>query len=277
MISGNLPISGTAGGQCRGAEGRNQLDSGIWVTATGTTSWSVNLNSSNFLNGPHVISRARDGHQREYFAYEHRQRLVFQRARQLCPAHQRRQSRERHRLQRQRLVGGHGLYLRRVWLFRRHDRLSRTTPSAAFARRRNRSTSASITARRSGGFYYEFDCPEGVYQITLLEAETYWSGPGKREFNVFIQGRQVLTNFDIYAAAGGMNIPITLVFTNAVTNSQLQILFTPGAADNARVSGVQVRQNRRRVQRHRRHSRLVAAGLFRPRARHGERPVARLG
>ncbi|MGH7992724.1 MAG: hypothetical protein ACREDQ_04350, partial [Limisphaerales bacterium] len=52
--------------------------------------------------------------------------------------------------------------------------------------------------------------------------------------------RQVLTNFDIYATAGGMNIPISLVFTNAVTNSQLQILFTPGAADNARVSGVQV-------------------------------------
>ena len=55
----------------------------------------------------------------------------------------------------------------------------------------------------SGGFYYEFDCPEGVYQITLLEAETYWSGAGEREFNVFIQGQQVLTNFDIFAAAGG--------------------------------------------------------------------------
>jgi hypothetical protein len=92
------------------------------------------------------------------------------------------------------------------------------------------------------GFDYEFDCPEGVYQIMLLEAETYWSGAGKREFNVFIQGQQVLTNFDIYAAAGGQNIPISRVFTNAVSNSQLQILFTPGAADNARVSGVQVQK-----------------------------------
>ena len=51
----------------------------------------------------------------------------------------------------------------------------------------------------------------------------------------------MLTNFDIYAAAGGMNIPVSLVFTNAVTNSQLQILFTP-VVDNARVSGVQVRK-----------------------------------
>jgi hypothetical protein len=93
----------------------------------------------------------------------------------------------------------------------------------------------------SGGFFYQFDCPEGVYEITLLEAETYWSAAGKREFNAFIQGRQVLTNFDIYAKAGGMNLPITLVFTNSVTNSQLQILFTP-VVDNARVSGVQVRK-----------------------------------
>ena len=93
----------------------------------------------------------------------------------------------------------------------------------------------------SAGFYYQFDCPEGVYEITMLEAETYWNGAGKRVFNAFIQGRQVLTNFDIYAAAGGMNLPIALVFTNAVTNSQLQVLFTP-VVDNARISGLQVRK-----------------------------------
>jgi hypothetical protein len=75
----------------------------------------------------------------------------------------------------------------------------------------------------------------------MLEAETYWNGAGKRVFNAFIQGRQVLTNFDIYAAAGAMNTPLTLVFTNAVTNSQLQVLFTP-VVDNARVSGLQVRK-----------------------------------
>src|SRR5580700_8026269 len=38
-----------------------------------------------------------------------------------------------------------------------------------------------------------------------------------------------------------MNVPLTLAFTNNVTNSQLQILFTP-VVDNARVSGVQVRK-----------------------------------
>ncbi|TAK92892.1 MAG: hypothetical protein EPO07_18905, partial [Verrucomicrobia bacterium] len=93
----------------------------------------------------------------------------------------------------------------------------------------------------AGGFYYQFDCPEGIYETTLLEAETYWSTVGQRVFNVFIQGRQVLTNLDILARAGGKNLPLTLVFTNAVTNAQLQVLFTP-VVDNARISGLQVRK-----------------------------------
>ena len=38
-----------------------------------------------------------------------------------------------------------------------------------------------------------------------------------------------------------MNKPLTLVFTNAVTNCQLQVLFTP-VVDNARISGLQVRK-----------------------------------
>ena len=87
----------------------------------------------------------------------------------------------------------------------------------------------------------EFDCPEGTYETTMLEAETYWTAAGKRVFNAFIQGKQVLTNFDIFAAAGGMDIPLSRIFTNSVTNSQLQILFTP-IADNARISGLQVRK-----------------------------------
>jgi len=93
----------------------------------------------------------------------------------------------------------------------------------------------------SGGFYYQFDCPSGLYETTLLEAETYWSATNQRVFNIFIQGQQVVTNLDIFAKAGGQNLPLTLVFTNAVTNSQLQIQFTP-VVDNARVSGVQVRK-----------------------------------
>jgi hypothetical protein len=81
----------------------------------------------------------------------------------------------------------------------------------------------------------------GVYETTLNEAETYWSGTNERVFNVFLQGQQVLTNFDIYKAAGGQNIPISLVFTCAVSGTQLNMSFTP-IIDNARASGIQVRK-----------------------------------
>ncbi len=92
----------------------------------------------------------------------------------------------------------------------------------------------------SGGFSYLFDCPAGVYEIQLLEAETYWTSTNQRAFNLFIEGQQVLTNFDIFAAAGGKNNPITLVFTASVSDAQLEMDFVPGTHDNARASGIQV-------------------------------------
>jgi len=42
----------------------------------------------------------------------------------------------------------------------------------------------------SSGYSYVFDCPPGIYETSLLEAETYWSGTGQRVFNVFIQARK---------------------------------------------------------------------------------------
>lgn len=93
----------------------------------------------------------------------------------------------------------------------------------------------------ANSFRYLFDCPEGIYETTLLEAETYFSNVNQRVFNVLIESQQVLTNFDILAVAGGANVPLALVFTNAVADSQLEVQFFP-QIDNARVSGIQVRK-----------------------------------
>ena len=90
-------------------------------------------------------------------------------------------------------------------------------------------------------FRYLFDCPEGIYETTLLESETRTNVPNGRVFNVFIQDQQVLTNFDIFAITGAKFIPLTRVFTNAVTDSQLHIEFSP-AIGSARASGIQVRK-----------------------------------
>src|SRR5439155_15055020 len=61
VISGNLIISGTATDNVAVAKVEVRLDTGAWVTAAGTSSWSYTLNSSNFLNGPHTLAaRATD-------------------------------------------------------------------------------------------------------------------------------------------------------------------------------------------------------------------------
>jgi glycosidase len=240
-ISGNLAISGIATDNVAVAKVEFELDNDAWQTANGTTTWSASLNSSNFLNGPHQISaRATDSSGNISVTNSVSINFINVPGNYL-----------------QRISGGNPANVTdcsgNVWLkdtpysFGAFGYSGGTTGVLANSIVGICSSAQSLYQRErystsSAGFYYEFDCPEGIYQITMLEAETYWNAAGKREFNAFIQGRQVLTNFDIFAAAGGQNIPISLLFTNAVTNSQLQILFTPGAADNARISGLQVQK-----------------------------------
>ena len=237
VIAGNLQIAGTASDIVAVQSVQVQLDNGVWITAAGTTNWSLNLNTSNFLNGPHAIS-ARAVDTSGNSSTNSVNTWFFNIPGSYV----------------QRMSGGNPTNVTdcsgNAWL----KDTNYTLGAFGYSGGTNGYLSNSISgicasaqslyqrehySTSSNGFFYQFDCPEGVYQITLLEAETYWTGPKEREFNVFIQGRQVLTNFDIYATAGGMNVPITLLFTNGVTNSQLQILFI-SVVDNARVSGVEV-------------------------------------
>ncbi|HVM46755.1 MAG TPA: alpha-amylase family glycosyl hydrolase [Candidatus Acidoferrum sp.] len=241
VIAGNLTLSGTATDNVAVAKVEVQFDGGVWQPAGGTpTSWSASVNSSNFLNGPHLLAARATDTSGNVSATSTVSVTFFN-----VPGSYL-----------QRVSGGNPSNVTdcsgNTWLADLAYTFGAFGYSGGTTGYLNNTISGICSGAQSlyqrerystssGGFYYEFDCPEGVYETTLLEAETYWSAAGKRVFNVYIQGRQVLTNFDIYAAAGGANIPISRVFTNAVTNSQLQILFTP-VADNARVSGVQVRK-----------------------------------
>ncbi|MCL6592025.1 MAG: endo-1,4-beta-xylanase, partial [Firmicutes bacterium] len=51
------------------------------------------------------------------------------------------------------------------------------------------------------------------YEVTLYFAETFLTSAGSRRFNVSINGTTVLSNFDIYASAGGQNKAIARTFT----------------------------------------------------------------
>ena len=88
------------------------------------------------------------------------------------------------------------------------------------------------------------------YNIQLDFNELYWGtslaggvgGAGSRVFNVAINGSQVLTNFDIFGAAGGANKAIAENFTaTSDANGTINIQFS-SLLDNAMVSGIEISQ-----------------------------------
>jgi hypothetical protein len=99
--------------------------------------------------------------------------------------------------------------------------------------------------RNGSDFHYLFDVPNGTYEVDILNCETYWTQTGQRKFNIVINGGTVASNYDIVAAAGGPNIPVTASYPVIVTNGQIAIEFqgvATGYDTNARVSAIRVRK-----------------------------------
>jgi len=83
--------------------------------------------------------------------------------------------------------------------------------------------------------------PGKSYTVRLHFAETYYTAIGGREFNVLINGKQVLTNFDIISAAGaGFKANIQTFTATASSGGSIIIQFTRGPADWPKVSGIEI-------------------------------------
>ena len=79
------------------------------------------------------------------------------------------------------------------------------------------------------------------YNVRLHFAELYFSAAGGREFNVAINGTTVLTNFDIYATAGGRDTAVVEQYSATANSSgNIVITFTNGAIDQPMVNGIEV-------------------------------------
>jgi glucosylceramidase len=92
---------------------------------------------------------------------------------------------------------------------------------------------------RNGNFSYAFPVPNGRFQVTLKFSENYWNCSNCRLFNVSVQGNQVLTNFDIYATAGGQYKALDKSYVANVTNGSLSLQFTT-TKDNAKVDAIAI-------------------------------------
>ena len=78
------------------------------------------------------------------------------------------------------------------------------------------------------------------YTVRLHFAELYQTATGKRVFNVLINGTTVLSNFDIYATAGGNYKAVLREFT-ATANSSGQIVINFNTiTDNATIEGIEI-------------------------------------
>lgn len=87
-----------------------------------------------------------------------------------------------------------------------------------------------------GGFV-----PGSNHTITLYFNEIYWTHAGQRMFNVIINGKQVLTDFDIIGTSGAENKAVQEQFAASADGSgRITIQFTVGAADQPKISGIAV-------------------------------------
>jgi hypothetical protein len=81
-----------------------------------------------------------------------------------------------------------------------------------------------------------------TYTVLLHFAENYWQAKGQRVFHVDINGERKLTDFDIFAAAGGRNRATVqrIEGVHADQNGNIVIHFVKGPADQPKVSGIQI-------------------------------------
>jgi Malectin domain/Glycosyl hydrolase family 26 len=67
--------------------------------------------------------------------------------------------------------------------------------------------------------------PNGTYDVTLKTAETYWTQKGARVFSVTAEGRNVVTDLDVFAEVG-KNVALNKKFTVTVSDGTLNLGFT---------------------------------------------------
>jgi beta-glucanase (GH16 family) len=108
----------------------------------------------------------------------------------------------------------------------------------------NAAPMAVYQTQRDGVFTYTIPgmVAGSTHSVLIHFAEIYFSAAGDREFNVAINGTNVLTNFDQFAAAGGKDIAVVKTFTATANSSgQIVIAFTDGAVNQPSVAGLEIR------------------------------------
>jgi trimeric autotransporter adhesin len=91
------------------------------------------------------------------------------------------------------------------------------------------------------GYFIPNLIPEATYKVRLHFAEGFFKTSGSRAFNVVIGGQKVLTDFDVFAAAGGVNKAVIKEFSVKADRYGLVLLqFMTGSANVPSVRGIEL-------------------------------------
>jgi non-lysosomal glucosylceramidase len=87
---------------------------------------------------------------------------------------------------------------------------------------------------------YKFTVPKnGPWRVILKFAEIYYASSGSRVFNVFINGTQALSNFDIVGVTGAEFTAVDYTYDINVTNTVIDIT-TTAVKDNPVLSAIEI-------------------------------------
>jgi glycosidase len=240
QLSNSVTVSGTASDNTLVSRVEVRVDFSDWVTATGTTTWTYTFDSRIVRNGSHTIGvRSFDSSGNQSVTME-------------VPVW---------------FFNVPGSYVQRVsagnpssvtncdgqvWIrdqaysFGSFGYLSGVGGNIANAISGICAQAQTLYQRERYGsndtsFEYRFDCPPGNYEITLLQAENWVSGPGQRLFDIRIQDLIVATNVDIFVASGGRASPMQSVYTGIVEDGHLELEFL-AKVHSPRIAGIKVRK-----------------------------------
>ncbi|PSR51947.1 hypothetical protein AHMF7605_28985 [Adhaeribacter arboris] len=90
-----------------------------------------------------------------------------------------------------------------------------------------------------GSFQYSIPVKNGAYTVKLHFAEIFHTAGGKRKFNVTAEGASWLSNYDIFALAGGARKALVATKTVSVSDGILNVSFV-SIVDKACVAALEV-------------------------------------
>lgn len=106
----------------------------------------------------------------------------------------------------------------------------------------NAASQVVYQSQRYGNFVYQVSnlAPGTQFTLRLHFAELYWTSAGQRRFDVAINGTTVLSNFDVFAGAGGRYKAVVREFVaTADAQGNIQIKFS-SRVDRAMLSGLEL-------------------------------------